>query len=499
MWYLYHRLGIQSNVVVAAEYAHADNGVRLSKPAVLEALRTVVEANAGLRLVGVATPSPRKGRHTMHIAMLNEIDLEACVDFIEEESLGITAEQIERAHNQWYFDEADGPWFRLWIVNGRTVVFIFHHLVADGRSGYIFHQQFLASLNSKTKNIAPLASSWIVRGEPSISEIPQDYCDLIRQGCKLGKPWKPSKLEAFWPILLTWILQLFFASRYVLAGLPPTKPHLKSATAIAKLSERTDSRISLARIPAEDVTKILTACRANKTTFTPFLVTMIMITLISDYYPDAYFGGSRIAFDLRRHLPEPLVSEERFRIGNRVGGITMAERVGKFKQVINKLSPTDNAKEQAELDAPGVWELTRSCREWLEAGIDGNARTQSSSSNIAPDLEEYVSNIMPMVGIALRPTFLVSNTGVFAPHEETSKGTDLWKIVDVVFSAAPTNGNQGSRGPIFSAASLLKGDVAIIAGYEEGVVSREMAQNIIDATINRMVSLAAKTTVNGTT
>lgn len=170
--------------------------------------------------------------------------------------------------------------------------------------------------------------------------------------------------------------------------------------------------------------------------------------------------------------------------------------MGKFKQVVNKFAATtvtkvDDTKQRVpELDAAGVWELTRSCKEWLEAGIDGNARTQSSSSNIAPDLEDYLSNIMPMVGVSLRTTFLVSNTGVFAPHEETSKGTDRWKIVDVAFSAAPTNGNQGSRGPIFSAATLLGGDVAIIAGYEEGVVGREMGQAVIDATIRRMMALA---------
>lgn len=74
MWYLYHRLGIQSNIVVAAEYARNknkgsgndsdgdddDDEFRLSRPAVLNALRTVVEANAGLRLVGVATPVAAK-------------------------------------------------------------------------------------------------------------------------------------------------------------------------------------------------------------------------------------------------------------------------------------------------------------------------------------------------------------------------------------------------------------------------------------------------------
>ena len=517
MWYLYHRLGIQSNIVVAAEYARNknkgsgndsdgddnDDEFRLSRPAVLNALRTVVEANAGLRLVGVATPSPRNGRHTMHIAMLHEVDLEGCVEFIEEESSGITAEQIERAHNQWYFDEPDRPWFKLWVINGRTLVFIFHHLVADGRSGYTFHQQFLASLNSTQTSddtlraAAPApAPSWIVSGNATTADIPHDYCDLIRQGQKLGKPWKPSTLEAFWPVLVTWILQLLFGGRFVLAGLPPTKPYPKSATAVAEVSQRTESRISLGRIPAEEMDKILSACRANKTTFTPLLATMIMITLVADYYPDAALGGTRIAYDLRRHLPEPLASEERFRIGNRVGGITKGERVGKFKQVVNKFAATtvtkvDDTKQRVpELDAAGVWELTRSCKEWLEAGIDGNARTQSSSSNIAPDLEDYLSNIMPMVGVSLRTTFLVSNTGVFAPHEETSKGTDRWKIVDVAFSAAPTNGNQGSRGPIFSAATLLGGDVAIIAGYEEGVVGREMGQAVIDATIRRMMALA---------
>lgn len=93
-----------------------------------------------------------------------------------------------------------------------------------------------------------------------------------------------------------------------------------------------------------------------------------------------------------------------------------------------------------------------------------------------------------MVGITLREAYLVSNTGSFSPRKEKIGGDDwgLWRVVDVLFSGAPTNRYQGSRGHIFNVAYVKGGDTTIAAGWEEGVASQELVQKILDATWARI-------------
>ena len=504
MWYLYHRLGIQSNVVVAAQYASVDTSRRLSKPVVLNALRAVVEAQPQLRIVGVPTPAVKKGNLNLSIAMLQSIDLESCVEFVDDAThSGITAEILERAHNEWEFLNPDRPWFKLVVVGQDTVVFIYHHLVADGTSGSIFHREFLAALNSMASSAGPDtpgssggSSPWVVHADPSTSKIAPSIYDIGAKARELGKPWNPSMLLALWPVFVFWVIQLFFSSHFVFSDLPDAKPHLASVTGVADESQRIVSKTILGRIPATKMKKVLAACRANGTTFTPLLNVMIMLTLVNDYYPQATYGASRISTDIRRRLPPSLVERELDTIGNRAGGMGHIEWVQKYRRLVKKGSDLDKLGDKTEgtsLDAPGIWELARSNKKWIEDTMESSCRGLQTHQASGPDLDYFVTNVLPMVGLVSRATFLVSNTGSFLPRQGEIEGHEsgCWRVVDLVFSAAPTNGHLGSRGPVFNVAGVKGGDTTVAAGWEEGVASRELVQGVLDATLARIDALVA--------
>ncbi|KAF4493505.1 peroxidase family [Fusarium agapanthi] len=108
-WYLYHRLGIWSNILVSARYTSV-HGQDLSINAIIEALRLVVQAHPALWHVFVQRPSPNRGNHELHTARLHAIDLEKCIDFLDRDQSNpeVTSDDLEIAHNEWRWT-ADEP------------------------------------------------------------------------------------------------------------------------------------------------------------------------------------------------------------------------------------------------------------------------------------------------------------------------------------------------------------------------------------------------------
>ena len=146
----------------------------------------------------------------------------------------------------------------------------------------VFHREFLAALNTLTvtKISHGARPGTIIHADENVQS-PNEPED-VWEG-------KDSILEIIWPQLMWLFVKLFYGNNRIYGDLPPTKPHLKSATAVAKPEERTVTRISSYRIPAEDMSSILKACRKHQTTFTPLLITMFTIVLGTEFYPNAKF------------------------------------------------------------------------------------------------------------------------------------------------------------------------------------------------------------------
>ncbi|KAF5251073.1 hypothetical protein FANTH_3835 [Fusarium anthophilum] len=484
-WYLYHRLGIWSNILVSARYTCA-NGQELSNNAIIGALRLVIQAHPALWHVFVQGPSPNRGNHELHTARLHAIDLEKCIEFLDcnQSNPEVTSDDLERAHNDWWWtaDEPDRPLWKL-LVKGNNIVFVYHHSLGDGISGMVFHREFLAALDSLTadKSMHITLPDTIIHADENVQSPiePED----VWEG-------KDSIMEIIW-IQLVWLfVKLFYGNNRIYGDLPPSKPHLKSVTAVAKPEERTLTRISSYRIPAEDMSSILKACRKHQITFTPLLITMFTIVLSTEFYPDAKIGATRFNFDLRPSLPMA-------RVGGGTGNGTFVNAAGSW-QLWHKLGPFrqvlvgNEYTKEASLDSDYVWELVKDYKKEMTRAISGQAiRYWIGVKRLGTDLEKVVDNGFPSISLLLKPTFSVSNIGSFdnAQEELDGKSTGLWRIDDMQFSAGAVNGNQGTHGAIFHVCGVKGGDTVITATYEDGIVPRQMADRILERTVTRMLEI----------
>ncbi|KAF7554566.1 hypothetical protein G7046_g6791 [Stylonectria norvegica] len=302
--------------------------------------------------------------------------------------------RVEYVHPS-VFPPAEHP-MTVYVLGGRDVVFVYHHLVGDGMSGMAFHRTFLRALNT-----------------------------LSRDG--LGE------LEALEPV-----------DAATTEILPPSKPYFKSITEVAPPEERTVSRISSTRIASARMEAILAACRANGTTFTPLLVVMLTATMATDIFPKAKIACSRYAYDIRPHIRMPQLDG----IERADGVVTNAAFNGTH---IHWLKPfralVGGTGKATTVDAAAAWQLVRDYKQKMNDYMPGpGMRSWIGCEMMGPNLEDMVNQAYPAVGPMMDTTFMVTNVGALAPGSDLDRSAEetAWRIDDVQFSVAPTNGTVGN-------------------------------------------------------
>ncbi|GKT51137.1 uncharacterized protein ColSpa_11318 [Colletotrichum spaethianum] len=493
MFYVYHRLGIQSNVLVSARYASAQSGNQrliLSDEAVFSALHTVVTKYPELSLVGVVKAVDNK-KHLLSLASLNIVDLDSCVEFIDEEQ-NIDAEFLETLHNQWQW--ADGevkpgqPWWKVIVIGRQDVIFVFHHLVCDGAFGMTFHREFLVALNAAA--ISELNST------------PSHKVQLNAESVRLSKRLednihkKPSMLGVMYNLFMFLFYRLFYAKKLFFMNFPKPKVLLTDPMAITQPADRTATKVVTCRIPAEKTKAIIDACRAHSTTFTPFLAVMIAGTLATDFYPNAEVGFTRYAVDMRATGCFETSSEYEGKLLNLAASLPEPEWLKKYRLAFPKSSLQGEKQQEITptVDAKAVWALIqdygRRMKESCAGGKDSHLYKSWISGNaLGPSLEEFAAKL-PTMGLFMQNSFSVSNVGALRTvPQDLNVEEPVVKIEDVQFSAGPVQGAVGYHGIVFNVAGVAGGDTVINACTEKDMAPDGMPQAVLDGVMARIDAL----------
>lgn len=478
--------GSWSNIAFIATYSHGGDASPLSPPVVYEALRSVVEQHPSLGIRSESIPVGRKGEHRAWLARIPTFDLADTVTFIDgyDDQHGFEG-ILESHHNEWLnFRVRALPMWRVVVVNRRHLLLVMSHIIGDGIAGFNFHQSFLAALNSAATEKPDSRSS-----APTSTIVNTSRAALPRQANQESLKIKFSLLRVLiFNILMNIVIRFWYGTKKMLFSdiVHPTPIPQIPANRFPPPSQRCVTKLATIKFSASTMNKCVMACRANRTTFTSLLYTVITSTLAAEFYPKAEIGHCNIAVNLRPFLQPPL---EEGTLTNSVMGVNIRTRLHGYRRA-GQGDLSSNEAADIAVDIPLTWELAALSRAKMIDALLGDKMPfhDLMSMDLMPDNEEpYWKTLTPSMARARNNQFDLSNLGAFQ-----ARSTGKWAIDMVHFSSAASRASSTSA-MIFAVASLKAGPCVIYISYEDGTFPEGRVDKIAERVERRL-----KAVVDGT-
>ncbi|CVK97773.1 hypothetical protein FPRO06_09048 [Fusarium proliferatum] len=340
------------------------------------------------------------------------------------------------------------------------VVFAWDHSAGDGKSGKIFHDTFLACLNTPGSSSITLKDrSFDVPATPHTPPMGQ-LIDL--------------------PISLGYIVSEL--SREFLPQLS-AKPH--TATWAPIFAEPAKTQLSWIRVTKEAFPSVLDACRMHETTLTALLNTLLMVSIATRLSEDtarAFSCGTPICF--RQFQVGKSDIDCNKTVMNCYAYWPFIFEKGLVATIRQQFS---DAKANPDLDSnleDAVWDVARTIREGLLAKLSQG--TKNDTVGLAKFIGDWPSYFKGL-SKTREHAFELSNLGVIQGRlPENGDGEGKWSIDGASFA-------QSS--PSFGAALTLNvistkgGELVITNAWQVGTVDDEFARGVssdIEMWLNRL-------------
>lgn len=467
------KLGLFSNVAIAASYRHESNKP-LTSNIIFRALRLVIDRHPSLRVLGISRPSSKKaGHHEGWKGRLKSIDLKTCTTFIDnydDSELGMRA-LFQRAHNEWFdVEDMTRPLWRLIIVNHVHVIFVWQHLVCDGKGGIAFHKSLLGALNeiAKEGDVEKFTTSTVVT--TSTKPLPTNAADLFKENGR-----KPNILASLLQVFGIIFFRLWHGRRSFFFD-DATYSKAIPVLGQVKKEDRCVTSIQGFRLSPAIVENCLIACKKNQTTFTSMLATIFDMTLAIDVYPLSKVRMLNRQIDLRRYLPQT------DNMTNLSTTISRMSKVYKYRKAGREIAP----------DSSQFWDLAREDVRWLQNYISDKRKTPipiRDSMFPTPETEEgYATNLIPHLYITTEGSYTISNLGAVDSKFGTAEEYQPWEMSAIEFSCCATKSCIGSIF-YFAVVSLKGEECAVNVSYEKGVLKDEKVREIMEKIEQRLTAM----------
>ncbi|KZT73093.1 hypothetical protein DAEQUDRAFT_506574 [Daedalea quercina L-15889] len=416
-----HKIGVLGAVVVSGRYMRAD-GSTFDKALLYAALEKVIQKHGFLsvHIVGEATPAPA-------FARLDTVNLDEVVIFTKDELREVLeAEAVKK------FD-ASRPLWRVLVLRDGTVVFSFHHAIADGQSGLAFHQTLLEAINSLDQVSIPPAA--VVSAPSEVTLLPP-----IEKAADLG-------------------VSPFTILRYIVKMLVPaswTSGYWAWTGYPCPQEAKLTTRMRLMYHTPEAAHRILQVCRAHNTSLTPLIHTLANVIISEHLAEDPSTAGkfSCIATNIPVSL-RLLVNAPREAMCNYVSTLAWHPR-------LIKRSPSTDKSWLREFPWETASELTKTLK-----------RQQTES--LAPlgmlkFVKSYEDFLKSKLGKKREGTFEISNVGRFAARASKTEGgpaSSQWVLDNVYF----TQSNPSTSSAIhMNVAGDPAGGIGVCVAWSEGAI-----------------------------
>lgn len=447
-----HDLGFYNNVAVSATYTSSSRLSGSLETTIFAALKPVVDKHPTL---SVLVLDEDQSHPNVYFAQLPEVDLRLCVQFRERstpfprdgEADGELNDALSEQHGQGFKDNlGTKPFWRLVVLtsstdpNTFTALWIFHHALADGTSALLFHESFIAALET----------------------LPED-ADARPVITSPNTPLPPP-CEDLHPMPLSWSFFLTALAKNFIPGVFGQRvPKLWTGNTIMKAAVPIPrfNYHSLA-ISAATTKKLVQSCKREKTSVTATLQCLLAAAIFANISPTSYDKVKITGpISLRRFIDIPKDQ------------MTNAVTEYEYTHQRPPLSSPDSA--------PNVlhnfsWDEARS----LKTTIDAEVAKKGSDNEAA--LLKYVTNIHSLfterLGKERDATAEVSNLGVWKGGAQ-----GRWKVGRMTFSQCPNpvacpfgvsvvTGGDGNACLTFcwSSGAVEEGFVVrVVEGVERGV------------------------------
>ncbi|KAJ5502626.1 hypothetical protein N7463_005500 [Penicillium fimorum] len=440
-----HQIGFYLNAAVSATYFLPDLFVLPIKNYVYQACEAAILEHPSLSAI-VADD------HTQdpYFVRLPEINLDQAVSFQDRKAglLGTEANGepapdldlqtlLATQHNTPF--RAPNPFWRICILldvedkRQFTVAFVYHHAIGDGTSGKAFHRTFLRALGAVD---SPDQTKSIIKS-PGLPLLPN--IELVH----------PMSLSL--PYLAKKIFQAKIYSRR------PTGLWTGS-----KILVPSQSRLRLVPFSKLLVATVRDRCRAEGTTITALLQTVVARSIFAHIPPEFTLLTCTSALSSRRWLPDVITDD------------SMGVWVQDYEETYSRATV-------APSDGSFPWGEARRSRKTIQSVLEmGGKNASTSLLQFVDDFQEELC--FSKVGKDREKTFEVSNVGVLDPQTNP----DLPSIKGVVFSqCASVMGNA------IKVSAVTGGDGCLVlsVSWQQGVVEADLVNEVIESAKQDLYSI----------
>ena len=428
-----HDLGYYNAIGMAARYHPPTFSPQLTLPALYNALKSLLSRHApfSVCIAGQSTPNPcfvRPSaidlRELVTVVQLSEAtDREQQLKELIQENSSVRFENLDRIP-PWRIIVVRPPLSLPETEHGVDIALFVHHSIVDGGGALIFQQHLLAILNSE--------------------ELAEDHDPIFKTPDLTFLP----PIEVLLPMPVRWLTlaKALFGAWFPRSNSLWTGPP-------ASVTEPIRTRLSYISLPASEVSLLLKACKANKTTMTALLQACVSQALFQVLPTD----GSA----------EELIGSYPINLRRFIQGID-AETMGVF------VASGDITFTRTEVAQTTVWDAARRIKLALDAKL------AKRNLDLDTGMIRYVRNvrtfITSMVGKRRRASFEISNVGVADGLADCASGGPGWKMSRVVFTQSAI---AVGAAILFNVCTVRGRDMCIAATWQEGVLDDRLACDVI--------------------
>ena len=445
-----HDLSYHNNVTVLGTYRGVRERKEIEPDLLFRAIRKLIERHPALTVtVG------GKDAEAPFFTTLRSIDLAEVISWKqppEDADRDEWRANFLSAENSTGFASNALPLWRLtvlqWRERGETVaqdlVFTYHHLIADGKSGLAAHASILESLNQVT-----LEEDQTNGSNTTVEITPQELLpsmDTIFGWTRSQSPWLFQKA-------LKWIF-------------PPQRATMHDSTTWAGAPHNLRPPIcTMNKVVTFDkaiVERLVRRCEAEHTTINPFFQTLVG-SILFHVVPEAESLVNANAMCIRRFIPS------KHHIDDSKIGLWISSWHERHSRA--QLHHGGNQAESRTVPMP--WDAARESRRRIEAELAKGAR-DLEVEHVKGSVAGLAAAFKALDGRERANSYSVTNLGAFQPPPAASV-PGAWSLTGLVFSQSIHATGSALQ---FAIVTLQGGGMAVTINWQDGIVGEENVEKI---------------------